>query len=197
MNKKIIFIPYTDAEGNGGERGDAASWESNLSGFSTVVYDGGFQHPIMGAGLLDQIYIVGHGAAGDPAIANDTGAADLPYDTIADRLILTGLPRSFAGEIKIYACRGGEANGTSLSFAKLFARYLIKEKKYFLASVYGYVGKLTAKVFDEQTIGRDAQGDRIEVTHKKAHKWSKSDTGLATEKWTKAKEKRIRFYGLV
>jgi hypothetical protein len=197
LNKKIIFIPFTDGEGNTGERGDAADWEANLSGFTTVVYDGGFQPAVMQAGILDQIYIVGHGAAGDPKIANDTGSADLPYNTIADRLILTGLPKTYAGDIKIYACRGGEANGTNLAFAKHFARYLIKEKKYYLTAVYGYVGKLTAMVFDEQTVGRDAAGDRIEAQHKKAHKWSKSDIGLATEKWTKAKEKRERFYGLV
>jgi hypothetical protein len=190
MNKKIIFIPFTDGEGNAGERGDAANWERNLKGFSTVVFDGGFQHPVMQAGILDQIYIVGHGAAGDPKIANDTGSADLPYNTIADRLILTGLPKSYAGDIKIYACEGGEANGTNLAFAKHFARYLIKEKKYLLTAVYGYVGSLTALTLEDQNVGGHA------VTHKKAHKWSVSGSG-ANERWTKAKEKRERFYGLI
>lgn len=193
---KIVFIPFTDTEGNGGERGDAASWVSEL-GFSVVVYNGNKQALIQSAGLFDDIYVVGHGAAGDPGIGNDTGSTDLQYDEVAQRLIDSGLSGAYAGSVKIYACRGGEATDTNLSFAKLFARSLIRDHKRLLTSVYGYTGKLTADVFDEQTIGRDSSGDRIEVKHKKAHKWSKSNVGTSQEKWVKAKEKRKRFFGLV
>jgi len=193
---KIIFIPFSNNEGNTGERADANSWQTNIGGYHIVCYDGNHQHPIQTAGMFDEIYLIGHGGAGLDYIQSDKGTA-LRYDVVADRLIASGLAAMYAGDVKIYACHSGEASGSNLSFAKHFARYLIKDRGRYLAAVYGYSGRLTARVFHEQTIGLNPDLTAIEVAHKKHHKWSKTNVGQPNETWTKAKNKRERFYGLV
>lgn len=193
---KIIFIPFSNTEGNAGERADANSWQTHIGGFHIVCYDGNPQHAIQTAGIFDEIYIVGHGGSGLDYIESDKKLG-LRYDAVADRLVATGLSATYAGDIKIYACHSGEAGGGNLSFAKHFARYLIKDNGRYFTAVYGYTGSLTARVFREQTVGLNPDFTAIEVAHKKYHKWSKTNVGQPNETWTKAKDKRVRFYGLV
>jgi len=193
---KIIFIPFSNNEGNTSERADANSWQTNLTGYHTVCYDGNHQHHVQTAGMFDEIYVIGHGGDGLDYIQSTKGL-NLRYNVVVDRLINSGLAAAYAGDVKIYACHSGDASGANLSFAKLFARCLIKDRGRYLAAVYGYTGRLTASVFREQTVGLNADLTANEVTHKKHHKWSKTNVGQSNETWTKAKNKRVRFYGLV
>lgn len=185
---KIIFIPFSNNEGNTGERGEARQWIQNGGAKKVAVYTGSSLPEIKGAGVFDEIYVVGHGAAGDPTIDSDTGVS-LKYDTVAGRLIASGLRKSYAGCIKIYACRGGEATDKNLSFAKLFAVEMIKKQSRYLCSVYGYVGSLTANMLTQE----EATGSGDDET---LHKWSRKHGDDASGR-VRASSRRKRFYGLI
>ena len=182
---KIVFIPFSDAEGNTVEQSKIQQWIDTRGGYSFVCYSGASLPAIKGAGLFDEIYILAHGTAGASSVSGDAGHA-LTYQALADRLITSGLSPRYAGCVKIYACRSGERDGAESSFARRFAKYLIKDKKRYLCSVYGYAGDLTSFYTTTQ---ETPSGD---VQHKKEHKY-----GLVDGKDERASSRRKRFYGLV
>lgn len=182
---KIVFIPFSDAEGNAVEQGKIQQWIDTRGGYSFVCYTGAEIASIKGSGLFDEIYILAHGSAGASSVSGDAGHS-LTYQALADRLIASGLSPRYAGCVKIYACRSGERSGNESSFARRFAKYLIKEKKRYLCSVYGYAGDLTSHYV---TVQEKSSGN---VTHKKAHKY-----GLVDGDDERASSRRKRFYGLV
>jgi hypothetical protein len=185
---KIVFIPFSDTEGNAEKKAETQQWIAVRGGYRLCCYTGGEIAAIKNAGLFDEIYVRGHGGPGDPTIDSDSGVS-LQYDVVADRLIASGLSPRYAGCVKIYACQSGTRAGDESSFAQRFAKYLIKEKKRYLCSVYGYAGKVTSEYVTEEAA--KGSGDTQE-----SHKWSRlpQHTG---DKRVRASTHRKRFYGLV
>ena len=182
---KIVFIPFSDVEGNAVEQGKIQQWIDTRGGYSFVCYSGAALPAIIGAGVFDEIYILTHGTPGTDTVSGDAGHS-LTYQALGDRLITSGLSPRYAGCVKLYSCDSGTSDGGSQSFAKRFAKYLIKQKKRYLCSVYGYVGLLDSHY---GTLQVKSTGD---VTHKKPHKFSEVDGDE-----TRASSRRKRFYGLV
>lgn len=185
---KIVFIPFSDAEGNTVEQAKIQQWIDTRGGYSFACYSGSALPAIKGAGLFDEIYILAHGSAGASSVSGDAGHS-LTYQALADRLIASGLSPRYAGCVKVYACRSGERDGGESSFARRFAKYLIKEKKRYLCSVYGYAGNLTSHSLTEE----EARGSG---DTKKHHKWSRMPDHSGDQRVT-ASSRRKRFYGLV
>ena len=182
--KKIVFIPFSSAEGNAVEQGKISQWITTRGGYRMACYTGAAVADIKDAGLFDQIYVLAHGSPGSDTVTGDANIS-LTSAELGDRLIASGLGKSYSGCIKIYACNSGTATDTNLSFAKNFARYIVKTKKRLLCRVYGYVGLLDSHY---GTLQVKQSGN---VTHKKPHKFS--EVG-GNEK--RASKYRKRFYGL-
>jgi hypothetical protein len=149
-----------------GKTFDIVSQDSSRDAFKEI-------HP------LSQIYIVGHGAPGtshltksaelidDKGLSQQQRAAKVAkvyepvdFSILVTRLISTGLPKSFAGSLKIYACSGGRSGTQSIdsllarpmeptSFTKLFAQCM-RSKGYKDCDIVGYLENLAApSMFDD------------------------------------------------
>jgi hypothetical protein len=93
-----------------------------------------------------QIYIRGHGLAGDACISSGQDShesARLHANDVARRLIDSGLQPGFAGKIKCYNCHSAESGPGEAPFAQVFADAMY-QAGYQHCTYWGYEGQLTS-----------------------------------------------------
>lgn len=144
---RIAFVPWAHAQAPEFEA-DVIQWNSSNTHhghtWSTVHFGDG-REVIKSLSVGSTIRIMGHGAPGDHTIDADVhGGGSLKYDEVCDRLIATGLTRSFAGTIDCNSCSSATATLGRQSFAAKVSQYL-RGKGYLLISVVGYFGALDAR----------------------------------------------------
>ena len=95
-----------------------------------------------------QIYIRGHGMAGFKSIEGGRGGERIDFDVVADRLIKSGLPKSFNGKIKLFNCHSAESGQPGSDpecvgppFARQFADEMYS-RGYRSCTYYGYHGSI-------------------------------------------------------
>ncbi len=155
--KALIFMPFDPnassyafirveyAENGGGFEKNKKVKEYLVSkGYTVEVawYDGK-KLPAVSSFNTGEIYIRGHGKAGDPTIKGaKSWAENVRYDTAFERLKQSGLPKAFQGQIHCYNCHSAEhgANGGE-PYAVLFSNHMYS-KGYKSCSYYGYLGPL-------------------------------------------------------
>lgn len=103
-----------------------------------------------------QIYIRGHGMPGFKSIEGGRGGERVDYDEVVDRLIDSGLHKSFAGQIKCYNCHSAENGDPSsndpegiggIPFAQRVADELyIRGFRH--CRIFGYFGSIDSFVKD-------------------------------------------------
>ena len=141
--RRIQFIPWAVSFEIFGE---AVSW-IKAKKFYNVVHYSKIKNPVLYFTDDGEIYVHGHGDAGDPEISPGKGTlgSDLNYREVADRLIKTGLKKDFHGKIKLYSCMSGVGrSGPNTSFANLFANYM-RSQGYNNCTYHGYIGYLSGK----------------------------------------------------
>ncbi|TQF83087.1 hypothetical protein FK498_03325 [Elioraea sp. Yellowstone] len=122
----------------------------------SVWWQPGKKNPFL-AGLSDgQIYIRGHGMPGYKSIEGGRGGERVDYDEVVDRLLQSGLRKTFAGKIKCYSCHSAEFGDTAGSmdreqvgtpFAQLVADELYA-RGVRNCTVFGYWGAIDSFVKD-------------------------------------------------
>ena len=143
----VAFVPWTQAtapefstyvnQWNTANTHDGHQW--------TVVHYGDDRSTIKALGFGSAIRIIGHGGAGDHELDADLhGNGTIKYDTVCDRLIATGLTRTYAGTIDCHSCSSAVPIPGKQAFAAKIANYL-RSKGYLLISVVGYFGALDAE----------------------------------------------------
>ena len=169
MNKKALFMPY-DPQGPimsaqkeygvwahfGAGNANQLTIDHELAKGNTdarqVWFDG--KRNAFLAGMQDgQVYIRGHGMPGENRIEGGRGGEKVRFDVVVDRLIKSGLPKSFVGKIKCYNCHSAETIGVEgsvnsrvtetngMPFAQLIADEMFA-RGYKKCTFYGYVGSL-------------------------------------------------------
>lgn len=96
----------------------------------------------------DQIYVRGHGMPGFRSIEGGRGGERITYTTLADRLIASGLKKTYSGKLKLYNCHSAEEGkpGTDPecvgpAFARLVADEMYS-RGYKSCTYYGYIGSI-------------------------------------------------------
>jgi hypothetical protein len=108
-----------------------------------VWYDGK-KNPHIQSLDVGQLYIRGHGMAGDPTIEGGRRGERIDFTTVADRLISSGFKKAFSGEIHLYNCHSGESGDGAVStdkrsFGQMFADHLYT-RGFKSCKFYGYLG---------------------------------------------------------
>lgn len=110
----------------------------------------GHKDPFLASMQDGQIYIRGHGMAGNTVIEGGRGGEKVSYKTVVDRLIDAGLSKTFRGKIKCFNCHSAEADDdqgraagyfAGVPFAQLIADELYS-RGYKKCTVYGYTGRI-------------------------------------------------------
>lgn len=175
MNK-ILFMPYDPTNPKIGttklEYGDQGptNMRKNMKVIDhelgqgnqavAIWYDGKTQ-PFVQSFTTGQIYIRGHGMPGFISIEGGRGGERVHYKEVAKRLIASGLPKSYSGDIKCFICHSAESGkpGTDPEiedgqpFAKSLADYLFS-KGYKSCKFFGYFGSVDSFAKDGTT-GKD------------------------------------------
>ncbi len=190
---RVVFIPF--AGRNLKQQLLLQSWP--LGRYQIAPYTGGVIDSIRGLSFIDELYVYGHGGAGEDFLRGEPEdgkrAEDVRYEELANRLERSGLPKSFGGRIKIYACESADvAKGGVWSLAKKFAVYMYNVKHYWLCSFWGYEGKITLEYKEGMHVD-DGVGVRPYVEQSQAHKYSREVRGIQQER---ASARRERFYGV-
>jgi len=150
---RVAFIPWTKFQNADEFAGYVRKWNSanTHSGhqWTIVMWKDKTAAATMGnLGFGSTIRIVGHGEAGSHKISCDeAGSNGLSYEAVFDRLVTSGLKRSFAGTIDCHSCSSGVPRPGSQSFAAKLANHL-RLNGYLLISVVGYFGDLNADYHD-------------------------------------------------
>ncbi|HFE38028.1 MAG TPA: hypothetical protein ENK06_06360 [Gammaproteobacteria bacterium] len=163
MNK-ILFMPY-DPNNNSivvtrmeyGDKGPeimrknfkVIEHELSLGHAPIAVWYNGRKQPFVQSFTTGQIYIRGHGMPGFISIEGGRGGERVHYEDVAKRLISSGLPKSYQGDIKCFICHSAESGkpGTDPEitdgqpFAKSLADYLYS-KGYKACRYFGYLGSV-------------------------------------------------------
>jgi hypothetical protein len=123
--------------------------------YARIFYNGS-EHRELADATTGTIYIHGHGAAGDAKISNIAKGhtifklvteEEIGFDTVADRLIESGLKPTFKGKIKCWSCNSiverlqSTGKMANKSFAHSLAGYM-RGKGYVSCSYYGYLGSI-------------------------------------------------------
>jgi len=156
MSKAVIFMPYdpdrpdigrTKSEYGAGELDKNRKVKEFLQskGFLTTViwYDGKPQPQIQS---LDtgQLYIRGHGMPGMGSIFGaKSGGETVPFNTVFERLVTSGLPKTFGGEIHCYNCNSAANSPDNKGdpYAVTFANFMYSQG-YKSCKYFGYLGLL-------------------------------------------------------
>jgi hypothetical protein len=146
-------------------------------------------------GSSDTIYVRGHGESGSDSISLlAEGGSSLKFDAVIDRLIATGLPKTFGGKIKFYSCESSQASHAhpKTTFAKSAGTYL-RAKGYRNCRLFGYLGDISAIYNRTEPMRQQdlALGDRnqapmqritdaelIGKKHVFEHKWATPNDGV-------------------
>ena len=116
---RVAFIPWTKFQNADEFAGYVRKWNSanTHSGhqWTIVMWKDKTAAATMGnLGFGSTIRIVGHGEAGSHKISCDeAGSNGLSYEAVFDRLVTSGLKRSFAGTIDCHSCSSGVPRLTS------------------------------------------------------------------------------------
>lgn len=124
MTDKLLFIPFDTrspkiasalreygSEGKNAEKKNQLMIDHELNKGKTAVdvWYNGRKSPFVQGMTNGQIYIRGHGMPGENIIEGGRGGEHLRYDEVVDRLIKSGLNKSFSGKIKCYNCHSAES----------------------------------------------------------------------------------------
>lgn len=159
MPKAVIFMPY-DPKANlyeqirieygGGEMHKNKKVKEFLvsKGYAVheVWFDGKKQSHLASMDT-GHVYIRGHGMPGEGVIKGLKGGGEtVEYKTVYERLVSSGLSKSYSGEVHCYNCHSAEHNKEAGPFfgdpyAQRFANYMYT-KGYKSCSYFGYLGPL-------------------------------------------------------
>ncbi len=106
------------------------------------------------AGMHDgQLYIRGHGMPGENMIEGGRGGEKVRFDVVVDRIVKSGLPKTFSGKIKCYNCHSSESIDPTGSISprisetngECFAQLMADEmysRGYKKCTYHGYAGSI-------------------------------------------------------
>ncbi|MFC6486413.1 hypothetical protein [Nitratireductor sp. GCM10026969] len=174
-NAKIAFAQY-EYGSQGGSDMDKLKKDidaAKAKGHSAVAvwYNPKKKHPFLQSMNTGDIYIRGHGMPGFKSIEGGRGGERVDYDVVADRLIESGLKKTFSGKIKCYNCHSAESGDPATDpeclgppFARLVADELFS-RGYKHCTFYGYLGRIDSFVKDgsrgKHHYTRDVQGGKL------------------------------------
>jgi len=162
MPKALIFMPFDPNHSmyqmSRIEYGEEGSMKKNKKvkeflisqGFSVAIeWYTGEKLPHIQSFDNGHIYIRGHGHAGEHKIYSAKSfGEEVSYSTVHDRLVASGLPKSFSGHIHCYNCHSGEPGNpaenmfaSKIPYARMFADHMYTNG-YRSAKFYGYLGPL-------------------------------------------------------
>ena len=170
MSDKVYFMPYDPnhpsflpAQFEYGSAGgsdmnklmkDVDHEESKGNVAIPVWYQPGRRSAFMMSLDRESVYVRGHGMAGFRSIEGGRGGERINYVTLSDRLIESGLPKSFSGKIKLFNCHSAESGLVGSDpecvghpFARLVADEMY-QRGYRACTFYGYVGRIDSFVKD-------------------------------------------------
>jgi hypothetical protein len=145
----IVYTPWPRAGDGQGFVQEVADWNASIGrgevhrrtkALLDVCY-GDPGQPLANVKRGASIYVEGHGASGDhEVVADHHGSAPLKYNEVCDRLIGSGLQRSWLGTIKFLICDSAVPKIGKQSFAAKASQYFRLRKGYLLISFVGYLG---------------------------------------------------------
>lgn len=167
MTTKVLFMPfdtrlpsimtaqfeYGAIQGGDNKNQLTIDHELNKGNVAVQVWYDGKKNPFL-AGMNDgQIYIRGHGMPGENLIEGGRGGEKVRYTEVVNRLIKSGLKKTFTGKIKCYNCHSAETIDPAgnlwaavtetggMPFAQLVADEMYA-RGYRACTFYGYVGSI-------------------------------------------------------
>ena len=127
---RVVFIPWNKFQNAEEFAGYVTNWNSanthSNHQWTTVTWRANTAAPsISNLSFGSTIRIIVHSNPGCHKIFCDLqGGNPLTYETVCDRLIASGLSRTFAGTIDCHSCSSGVPSLGSQSFAAKVAMYL-------------------------------------------------------------------------
>lgn len=118
---------------------------------AVAVWYNGKKNPHMASLTDGQLYIRGHGMPGFRSIEGGRGGERISYDVLVDRLIATGLRKTFSGKVKCYNCHSAEpgvvGSDPEVEDGSPFARLVAEEmysRGFKHCTYFGYFGAVDA-----------------------------------------------------
>lgn len=141
---RILFVPWL--LGFTTAHDEAKRWsEADKKMFVWLAYDGEENWLMKRVGSLDVVYLLGHGAPGEPRLWPEASLSGtfLSVEDLCRRLIRSGLPPNWRGHLKCYSCfsaTGITRSGAEpkLPFAMQMASYARSQG--YSWRVFGYAG---------------------------------------------------------
>jgi hypothetical protein len=207
---KVIFMPFDptnpmymsttvfeygpqqrDKSGNlGGHNKNQLTVDHDLAKGNNAfqVWYNGKTNPLLASVSSGQVYIRGHGMPGENIIEGGRGGEKVPYDEVVNRLITSGLRKTFAGKIKCYNCHSAETIDPTdkISYSiiqtdgQAFAQLIADEmyaRGYKHCTFYGYVGAIDSQPKD----GSEGKHKYVRVKIIKNGKMIQEELGRASE----------------
>lgn len=165
-HRKVLFLPFEPTNlAAQGEYGNSQAGDNKNNRMledeqekgntvDVVWYTG--KRSVFVAGMQEgQVYIRGHGMAGANCIEAGRGGGYVRYDEVVNRLVESGLPKTFRGKIKCYNCHSAESLNPAgnqdhhvfetygTCFAQLVADAMYA-RGYKKCTFFGYVGSIDA-----------------------------------------------------
>ena len=139
---RLLFVPW--AVGDSDIHQTALRWMAGSQTPTLWTPYTGAEDPVLArVSGLDVVYILGHGAPGQPSLWPDRALSGPPLHMkqIAGRLLHSGLKPQWQGDLKCYACWSGcqavpNPHPSQRPFARQLADHLREHG--FRCSVYGY-----------------------------------------------------------
>ncbi len=162
MTDKLFYMPfdvngtnilaaqfeYGNMEGGYNKNQIEIDREIAKGNVATQVWFDGKKDPFLAGMGNGQIYIRGHGMPGFRSIEGGRGGERVNYTTVVDRLIKSGLRKTFSGKIKCFNCHSAETGVIGSDpevegppFARLIADEMYT-RGYKSCTFYGYVGAI-------------------------------------------------------
>ncbi len=210
MPRAVIYMPYDPKHPTYMaaqiEYGDKGSMKKNAKileyltakGFkSCEVWYNGAKDPQIRSLDVGKIFIRGHGMPGDPTIEGGRTGERIDFTTVADRLIQSGLPKTFSGEIHLYNCHSAESGDGQVStdkrpFSQMFADYFFTNG-YKASKFFGYLGSI-------DSFEKDGSGGKNIYARNKAQNelgtWDQARVGIRPTINMVTKTQRLKaFFG--
>ena len=168
MSNKIFYMPFDVSKPNilaaqfeygnvpGGYNKNQIEIDREISkgNVSLEIWYDGKKSPFL-AGMTDgQLYIRGHGMPGFRSIEGGRGGERVDYGTVIDRLIKSGLRKTFMGKIKCFNCHSAETGVIGSDpevegppFARLIADEMYT-RGYKHCTFFGYLGAIDSYAKD-------------------------------------------------
>ncbi len=116
-----------------------------------VWWDPKKKDPFISSLNTGQIYIRGHGMPGSGSIEGGRGGEQVHYDEVVDRLLGSGLQKSFQGDVKCYNCHSAEMGDPQFDDGWPFAQCIADElyrRGVKHCRIFGYFGSIDSFVKD-------------------------------------------------